>query len=152
MFAVFRMSIDWLSGLLLSAVIFAPLERVLALHRDQKVFRPWVDRALWVHAIRRIPRTFHRFDRFLAGGGCGSASGKADAQVGDFLDQRQAVAGGQAKHVTAACLVGAKKMEVPVGHIDRTRRGRETKGDESALHIVGAWTTCWVLITSARGR
>src|SRR3954451_3503738 len=34
-----EMSIDWLSGLLLTALIFVPLERVLALHREQKVFR-----------------------------------------------------------------------------------------------------------------
>jgi len=33
------MSIDWLSGLLLTALIFVPLERVLALRKNQRIFR-----------------------------------------------------------------------------------------------------------------
>ena len=33
-----EMSIDWLSGLLLTALIFVPLERVLALHRERRCF------------------------------------------------------------------------------------------------------------------
>jgi sterol desaturase/sphingolipid hydroxylase (fatty acid hydroxylase superfamily) len=43
------MSIDWLSGLLLTALIFVPLERVLALHREQKVFRRgWLNDVIYL--------------------------------------------------------------------------------------------------------
>lgn len=44
-----EMSIDWLSGLLLTALIFVPLERVLALHREQKVFRRgWLNDVIYL--------------------------------------------------------------------------------------------------------
>lgn len=49
MLAVCQMSIDWFSGLVLIALIFAPLERVLGLHRDQKVFRRgWRNDAIYL--------------------------------------------------------------------------------------------------------
>ena len=61
-------------------------------------------------------RTFHRLDRFGAGGGCGGAGGEADAQVGNFLDQRHAIAGEvralQARHDKLAPLFSVKRLFV----------------------------------------
>jgi sterol desaturase/sphingolipid hydroxylase (fatty acid hydroxylase superfamily) len=43
------MSMDWLKGLLLIALIFVPLERILARHPDQRVFRRgWMNDVLYL--------------------------------------------------------------------------------------------------------
>jgi sterol desaturase/sphingolipid hydroxylase (fatty acid hydroxylase superfamily) len=43
------MSMDWLKGLLLIALIFVPLERMLALHPEQRIFRRgWVNDMIYL--------------------------------------------------------------------------------------------------------
>src|SRR5580692_11428887 len=44
-----EMSMDWLKGVLLIALIFVPLERMLARRPDQRVFRPgWVNDMIYL--------------------------------------------------------------------------------------------------------
>src|SRR5215475_1940216 len=79
---------------------------------------------------------FHRLDRLRADARYRGLGGQADAQVGEFLEQGQARAGGQAKDMAAAAAVGADKMEVPARHVDRGRGGRETEADQGTVDVI----------------
>src|SRR5262249_41149380 len=81
-------------------------------------------------------RAFHRLDRLRAGARCRGLGGQADAQVGEFLEQGQARAGGQAKDMAAAAAVGADEVEVPARHVDGSRGRRETEADQGTVDVV----------------
>lgn len=65
--------------------------------------------------VRNPPSTrlLHSFDRFRTDARGRSLRWEADAQVGNFLDQGPASTGGEGEDVTAPCLAGAQKMEMP---------------------------------------
>src|SRR5215467_621462 len=94
-------------------------------------------------------RAFHRLDRLRAGARCRGPRGQADAQVGELLEQGQALAGGQPKDIVAATTVGAEKVEMPTRHVDGGHSSRETEADQGTVDVVEG---CCALITSAKGR
>src|SRR5262249_47605838 len=72
---------------------------------------------------RPLALALHRPDRVGVRASCRCVHREADEQVGKLLERDHARARGQAKDVAAARLVGAEKMEMPAGHVDRAVRG-----------------------------
>src|SRR5215472_9008180 len=97
-------------------------------------------------------RAFHRLDRLRAGARCRSPRGQADAQVGELLEQGQALAGGQPRTWPPRLRSALRKWRCQPGTLTEVIAAGKRKPIRVPSTSSKVCTTCCALITSAKGR